>query len=151
MPPMRRVGCPGWRLWSMKAGASSDFFFFFFGHCTWHAWGILIPQPGIEPVPLHSVCRVLTTAPLGESPRTYFGRWSHLWWPCCWSRWGRNFHQWLAGCVQFLWGWNTLFTLTQGMVRKGNKPQVHPEWPLEAVLGHLLWMWLGTVMKDLFT
>ena len=31
------------------------------------AWGILVPKPGIKPLPLHWKCRVLTTAPPGNS------------------------------------------------------------------------------------
>ena len=39
--------------------------FFFLSHCT--TCGILVPWPGIEPVPLQQKCRVLTTGPPGKS------------------------------------------------------------------------------------
>lgn len=76
-----------------------------------------------------------------------FWQWCHLWQHCCWSRWGRNFQQWLVGCVQFC-GMKHTFMLTQKMMRKENKSQVHPECTLEAMLGRLFQMWLETVTKN---
>lgn len=49
---------------------------------------------------------------------------------------------------QVLWGWNTLFMLTQKMARKEDKSQVHPACTLAAVLGRLFQMWLGTVTEN---
>lgn len=39
------------------------FSIYFFGHAKWLA-GILVPQPGIKPAPLH---KVLSTGPPGKS------------------------------------------------------------------------------------
>ena len=48
------------------------FSIYFVGHAKWLA-GILVPQPGIKPAPLH---RVLTTGPPGKSHSSYC--YSHL-------------------------------------------------------------------------
>ena len=46
-----------------------SFFFFFFGRAAL-ARGILVPQPGIEPMPLHWKCGVLITGPPGKFQMT---------------------------------------------------------------------------------
>ena len=47
------------------------FWFFFFWPCI-TAFGILVPQPGIEPVPLHWKHGLVTIGPPGKSPGTCF-------------------------------------------------------------------------------
>lgn len=37
------------------------------------AFGILVPQPGVEPVPLPWKHNILTTGPAGKSPHTFLG------------------------------------------------------------------------------
>ena len=56
----------------------SPFFFLIFIHSfTWLHWilvatcGILVPRPGIEPVPLHWEHRILTTGASGKSLYMY--------------------------------------------------------------------------------
>ena len=44
-------------------------YFFIFCHA---ACGILLPQPGIKPTPMHLKCTVLTTGLPGKFPRTHF-------------------------------------------------------------------------------
>ena len=47
-----------------------EFSFFFWPHCA--ACGILVPRPGIEPVPPAVERGVLTTGPPGKSPKIAF-------------------------------------------------------------------------------
>ena len=49
------------------AGQVSSLFFFFFFFATSCTCGILVPQPGMEPAPLHWKHGFLTTGLLGKS------------------------------------------------------------------------------------
>ena len=48
------------------------FFFFFFLWLHYAAYGILVPQQGSNPRPLHWKCGVLTTGPPGKSHKGFF-------------------------------------------------------------------------------
>ena len=50
----------------MRLAKIQKLFFFFL---SLEGYGIFIPQPGIEPRPQQSKPQVLTTGPLGKSPR----------------------------------------------------------------------------------
>ena len=48
-------------------------FFFLFGHVAWHVgYGILVPQPGIEPTPLAVEVRSLNHWTVREVPILHF-------------------------------------------------------------------------------